>query len=1668
MDVRYLVLLLLMVACLPQAKVSSGNLGSTATTGGTTSGSNTIPDSETTWNYLGATSKNISINVSNFNNAYVAGASSEKYLNIQDASGTYTNFSYDYCLVSKYSIGGVAYELRTRVVPVSYYDFTQQRTIKIFRADFNDVTNSASMCGGFSLSSLNSAGVQITETPLPSSNSFTNPANVCPTCTALLTSQSVRLFQKKPSQLLEVITTNIDLSHLSLSINPNNNTTSNTGTCTQSDCKTRGYDCCLDNQCVKDGGLRPSALTQYQSQYQNAEQQRLQNPLAYLNYPQIYYICGTSISTTSGSSGGGANYDAAFAQLLKDYKCIQDLKGQSHTTPFQQDLLNTSLTFTCYDGSTLIDYKQVISRMYQTCGCSKSTLSDMITYCPAYDYSVTAKDALNTPTAIDCYTPPSASGSVPSQQTVSLNSRSAPHRFFDTNGNEKTSATMSTSLPQEGDIFQYLDAGDVLPSQQNFSMNAILGQMSVTLDKTLPAKSVTVALDQVYILSTTSGYYTPCPTCGKDSWTQALTAYPSTSYGVGLEALGHTTQRDALGTNTTGGNYEDTIFGRACWVPPTMLPYSHSARVTTQAQRLNRLKTQAALYVNGYQKDWFGFNKGALIGSFDVTWFAVGKGRIVKATSTKLFLAINAPFADVASPTLQVVNVQAYDGITQAAQVDYDPQYPLSHPYQNEAGSCQANHLCTADSDCISKLGWEYMCADVLNVKTQWPAFDSNGVEQSNISNLRTLDQILQQKKFASPTTKRCVYRGAGAPCLTNVTSVTDLNKRKTLTCAPNFYCASTALSGVFNTKVARFAAALQDIPVARNHLYGKDANVLGRPLSYVASSDSSALSSDVSMTLVENLSTYDALAGAGTGLCQPGKALPDSGNYATLANPYNQHLTGDMYLRADFISQIASCNSGLYTDSRHSSCPVLQADGNYEMFGSTTLDLTAYKAHARNQNACGLETLLNNTSLAQSPDVLSNYSPFRLIEAKPLNAQIIIDKTLVRDACLRRAGQVCQTDYDCSPNKMHADQIDYFNTSYFGNDAEKKYYSEYLICGQADPEPLPSDTLAFQNYDMTKNRCCRAVGQNLSTYTADIATKGDGTVYDPATVGLKMSLPPGTASSDPQRYSRLATVNSLGTIPTRPLLSAYQARTPGGNIDISSQNVNLMTPQQWMTLGEANSESCCGGGWIRKFSDGSHDWSRRDRLYLDVSNFRCINSRTSLFTNPTELNGEYGGSAISILNRDYAEYCDDSSHTKDGCVQYNITSDLADTAPVSNAGNSITINTITPVFDGSNPDFYFVPLSADSNSQVIMDFSAATGRKNISLQIPSYASQTEFDAKLEAPIAINLFNSDGTIAGRCTPTAGLTTLIDPMSKPAGICTAGTCCYQFDPTPSKRTLKVIVSDTLATGTNKYGVQFTFNRPGSSIPINRTTPGTSSYYLRRLGRLELSGVPQIAYEPLYCNDNSDTLVKGIFDSHVLNRTQFQTSTFSFKNGGTTYYTGQLGLATETIFSSNDFQCCTPLGKNTTNPANCCSGHGTAVGTSGTSFTCGLPAGANLNVYFNRFISNEGRGTDQPGGGFLDADFDAQTGEPLLTSSVANKMSALGTAYCSSGKVRQGGAFGSFAPEPQGPNTNITNPIYNIVDSSNDHGQNSNGGQTVDAGYNAFMNGFRWNHHLYCDD
>jgi len=911
---------------------------------------------------------------------------------------------------------------------------------------------------------------------------------------------------------------------------------------------------------------------------------------------------------------------------------------------------------------------------------------------------------------------------------------------------------------------------------------------------------------------------------------------------------------------------------------------------------------------------------------------------------------------------------------------------------------------------------------------------------------------------------------------------------------------------------------------------------------------------------------------------------------------------------------------------AKYTSCPVLNSEGNYEIYS----DPTKYTASAVAQNACGLETLRSDadTTTPADANTLLTFSPFKNILAKPLSAQTIIEPTLVRDACLRRAGSTCHTDLDCYPNKMHAEQVENFPVHYFGNEAEQNFHREYLVCGQGDPAPIYEDVEAYKNYDMGKNTCCREIGKDLTTYTQAAGPDPD---TDPSAYLLTDYLPFSANNhlpNQPSRYSRFITVDGLNSTdpayyksatfkysvfrnetndapsygkpdfsttdvnatdswkqPTasekhRPILSAKtrdEDQVPKGLSPFENAYNHILKPYQWKTLNEANSETCCGGGWVRKFADGTTDWTRRNRLVIDVTNFRCINSMTPLLTNPQKLvdNKYYSdiSKLLGFLDNDLANYCIDPTGATGGCAQFEIPYSLEEKIPTSNPFPlEVVINTLSPIYvsdDADNigqSDFYFLPESGDSNSEIVADYSESpdSTRRNIVLKIPSYVPDKSFELFQDDQLAVNKVHwinerislVSGSAKYTCyqhsntdnikshseyddvaVQTSNFCPPLDinedelgfDFNKDGVIGQGGDddsypyeppCCYFYN--RETRILKVIKNNEFTDddgGINSdVGVEIRFSPAGAEVPksrpyttsdpispaepgykpvmqeitkVNRTTPGSSTYYLKILQNLELIGIPQIYYEPLYCNDDSDRLVPGIFkDGHVperpsftapaLGQTRAQVEDVDNLNIFYNYYqtnspnnpdwlSTHHNLSHDKIFSAHEFKCCANLGKVVDVSTKCCSGYAVQQDQNSIALTCMLPPGTNLMVYFNRYVSNDGMATEDSSGGLVEDDFDRNTGYPNYNEDVLGKVRALGEDYCNSRgqpKVRVGGAFGSFPPE------NLDSPpmnLYGIVDSYVDVGQISEGGTTYYVGFPDFAYyGFRWNNHLYCND
>ncbi|MDA8793197.1 hypothetical protein N9N67_08125 [Bacteriovoracaceae bacterium] len=1690
---------------------------------------------------------------------YLRGTNASEYLGNTDS-----NLSGSYCMRIKFfgPVSQTVNDLYMKATPSKVYNSTNKAFEYYFRLNTtyaNNTENNACLLDE-EVYNPNTNSTNLTALPVTSVSAVTN---VCSGCNDFLTSSTIQIFTIADSTstpgtnaLYEIDRTIIDPTALEFKINQNNDTNNNNSnvTCTNIGCQAQGFDCCNQNQCVNEGQVKTNGVNSDQSGYALAELEKIANPLWYLNYPQFYHACFTipnqndnNNGTTGGTDTTAGNENEAQIRLdalIEDYECIEELSSNSAADPFHTEPYNgTPSDYTECNVTTSTDdmyYQVVMERLYENCGCGLTDFNEMVSLCPAYTYqTVLAEDGVTIANVL-CLTPQNEQGQFEWEDlSVALSSKASPQRFFNTDGDEvRLDQELPTNTTQEGTAFSYLDTTKIFPDANgsNFNMNSITGQLTTDLSAAIPAKVIDVEIDQVYHLMTTNGNFTFCEECARDYWFQNFSAYPMTPQGVGLRFHGYSTDRSTWDGNFTRGDYEETHFGRACFVPPTMLPFSHGSNSDSQTQRLNRLKTQATLFVNGYQRDWYGFNRGAVIGSFDgVKWFAIGKARIVRATSNQMYLAINAPYSDLALDTQHTLAIKEYDGISTGAHYDYNPDLDFYHPLQNEAGLCQANHYCATDADCITRLGWEYACVDVGKYKTKVPEFMPDGaVETASSAEEGSIANYLQEGEILGDSSLRCVYRGAGSICRQDLDSISEESERKAFACGPNFYCASLD-DQEFNNQVARYGTNLESVPISPNHLYGYGAKRLGRPFYYVTDQALNSLDSTVKTILQENIALSTTTSTANMGLCRPGKSLPDYATSITVTNndPLNQHDSKDAGFGTDYISQVGSCNSTLYLPGRHSSCPILDSDGNIYTLSDSYLSLSSslkeivLNNSSSAQNMCALESLEDNTNYGygiSDEETLKNSSPFASIEgAKLTSSTTVIAPQISVNACLRKAGQVCHTNLDCGPNSLHASQTELFDLSYFGNQAEKDYYSEHLICGQGDevPNQLSDD---FWDYDMTENLCCRAVGEDITMYSEDDDNDFEGDLFG--------AFNP----SDPQRYSRYSVLGWSNISQ-----SGSQIKASSGVYNIPSGTLtDILNPYQWKTINDTGAKTCCGGGWIRKFEDGSNDWTV-NRLNIDVSNFRCLNYRTPYISENTVTNIDptyTGALAQSFFLTDQNKLCLDgsSSPINDGCAQIG----LDDT--------STGFLEIQPGFDDwasddtkkakyspgtfYDPDFnellwaFRSPDVADAFGLKYMDYSQGIDdytKGFINVYLPAHITGVDTTtisirelngSSVSTSILCDDINVQGTgdtfftdlqtaiTAGTVEANMDGDTLDLNLPIPgynSGILNTLECAAVYD--PANKQLFVIIKEEAdgVTEEKDYSFELEYTPAGTASWVNNTdnsinyetlssTGGNFLYYSKRLAKLELNGIPQTTFAPLYCVNDFEKLVPGIFDESILTMDDFQGLANAFddtnisaphntsSNTPITGYTGDQSVVrseyveSPQIFSENDFMCCQKLGTITTTPGNCCSGYSVSAGINSISqnqYECKLFEGTDLSVYFNRFVSGEGIGEDEPGGGLEDTDFDATTGEPLITSSVLEKLNALGEEYCESGTTRRGGAFGRFPPEPKNLQSTSSSVVYSIVDSTGDVAFTQTADGAIETGYYAFQVGFRWNHHVYCD-
>lgn len=818
-----------------------------------------------------------------------------------------------------------------------------------------------------------------------------------------------------------------------------------------------------------------------------------------------------------------------------------------------------------------------LAEIKQICSCADTTCS-----------LIPVKNTSNVITDYACVYPDPDPVDPPMSQKVYVSSKTVPVRFYDSNGAAQTTVNAST-LKQEGKEFKYRSDNLLNPSNVTditnptdttdtyTGFNEIYGSLSYTNGSAKPAYEVAVKKGTTYDIYVDRGSFSNCVQCGNDYYSQLNKLFPLTQFGGGTVPLLGQTNR----TMSNGIRSDEMKFGRACAVPATMIPWTHSTESSSQVQRLNRMRAQHFLYANGYQYDWYGFDYGSVIGSFDgVKWFSIGTNRRIKAESNKMFVAINGMFGDLTLEATYEVTIN--DGTLNPLGSNM-----VTTDYNSDGAQCQQFHQCSTDNDCATTLGWEYSCASVNEITTSWPKFDDNAKEipETNYDNNR-LTSILG----VSTAGKRCVYRGRGSLCTqtyNNVNTNSTFNQSTSPqmhACSANTYCQSISVSGVpaakFNNRIARYGKVRTDSTV---DTFGLGALVPGRPYAFNGVEQ-------VRSETLKNLNINKAMA-----MCIPGRDV-DQTNFLdqNRTAPTGSEYTGDKVLGVGMTLRKSTPAADL---NYLNACSIMDSSKNF--YQNTTSSASSsfssagvypYLRYDAGSQAMSTNALEIFKSIFQNKNIT-----FGLLKG---TSELLTTTAFQENRCLRAPGSACFSDMDCGPSKVIADKVKSLSASdsvvtAILNKYEVMFWQEELVCSQA----VAKDSSL---YDPKNNRCCRATGSTISLPSGDNVNL----INYSAVPGIDMTI------SNKNRYSRSATMykevrTDSTNFPALSVASKDQCGSPA--VAASCKDTTGLT-NQYKTFTSLAERTSCSGDWVRSFATSGTKWESSRFQSFAPAMFKCFN----------------------------------------------------------------------------------------------------------------------------------------------------------------------------------------------------------------------------------------------------------------------------------------------------------------------------------------------------------------------------------------------------------------------------------------------------------------------------
>lgn len=775
----------------------------------------------------------------------------------------------------------------------------------------------------------------------------------------------------------------------------------------------------------------------------------------------------------------------------------------------------------------------------------------------------------------------------PDQQIIMMSSKATPHRYFDQSGLFHSNPNANT-VQQEGESFSYQSGNLLKPNnvEKYVGFNEIYGSYNFTATSALPARTVHIKPGTTYDIYVDTGNFNTCHFCGNDYYSNLTRLFPNNFSNPGGGFRPNENSSSKL--NPGSIRADDMIFGRACFVPATMIPWTHLPDATSQQQRLSRLKAQHFLFSNGYQRDWYGFDYGSVIGSFDgVKWFSIGNKRRIKSTSNKLFLAINAYFGDLTNTATYSISINEMTPSSVGGSM-------ITDDHNSSGAQCRQFHVCQTDSDCASQLGWEYTCENISQVRTLWPTFDINARE---IPGEHFEERLTNLFNIRDGGQRRCVYRGRGAPCstnygvatTTNTYSRTDSTQPGLLTCSTNNHCQRIS-AGVpnedFNNRITRYGKSVKhqnasgEVEDISNE-FGLDSRIIGRPYNYQGN--------EAAVVRTYDTGTNNNI----NAICLPGRD-PNASTIAQshMNRPSNENL-------GDKVNAQGMTLSSSFDLRYKNSCPLFNDQSGQYLY--KTLSSNTSLSNSQLTRAARLQAISTNAlSIFQEEGLVG------LPLTKNFELDFIDEISYQEHRCLRAPGSVCHTEMDCAPNPIIASKLRNLNYDEeqdynLLNRYEVEFWQQELICSQ-EYEPFEDD------FDLKNNRCCRETGKNLTVGTYIDQTDFTNTLrqfpnFNPVAVpGIDISY------SSPRRYSRNSIVSDLiGTSNYPPLESTRRGQCIGAS---GCKNFDEVR-NQWRTLSKINERTCCSGHWIRHFhqeNGGGYRWGPSKHQRVQKEGLRCYN----------------------------------------------------------------------------------------------------------------------------------------------------------------------------------------------------------------------------------------------------------------------------------------------------------------------------------------------------------------------------------------------------------------------------------------------------------------------------